>query len=65
MKNLDRAKLEPMEGPEGLPGATWSTVDRDHIQYSIAVSLKRIGDDLEQIKNGFKFMCERWPDLRK
>jgi hypothetical protein len=30
------------------------------IAYSIAVSLRRIADDLGQIKNGMKFLCERW-----
>jgi hypothetical protein len=28
--------------------------------FSIAVSLKRMADDVEQIKHGYKFICERW-----
>ena len=32
------------------------------IRYSIAVSLKRLADDVEQIKHGYRFICERWSE---
>jgi len=70
MSNHDSVKLEPVKG-DGV----WTETDRARIQYSIAVSLKRIADnvehlteyvgrlanDVEQIKHGYKFICERWP----
>ena len=34
--------------------------DESVIAYSIAVSLRRLADDMEQIKNGMKFINERW-----
>jgi hypothetical protein len=36
----------------------------DQVAYSIAISLKRIADDMKEIKNGMSFICERWSERR-
>jgi hypothetical protein len=37
-----------------------SPLGDEQVAYSIAISLKRIADDMAEIKNGMRFICERW-----
>jgi hypothetical protein len=36
----------------------------DQVAYSIAISLKRIADDMAELRNGMRFICERWSQRR-
>ena len=56
MTDEDYKQLEP--GAKDIGART--DIPAGPLLFSIAVSLKRLADDVEQIKHGYKFICERW-----
>lgn len=61
MTNEDLAKLEPAAAQNEIVQARDPLInDLTTVAFSIAISLKRIADDVEQIKHGYRFMCENW-----
>ena len=63
MTNEDLAKLEVGATQHEIVAARDPLInDMTTIAFSIAISLKRLADDVEQIKHGYRFICERWGD---